>query len=548
MIPRQPEPPAIPGVIPSPPGPIRRACQLARRYWWEALPAYVAVPIGTAIELHAATNPGWGTPLFYSASATTLATAAYLARTHKPAAFGLGSAAGACTWATAVTAGAPTVPALIVGTAATIGASTQYWRLLGKTRADHRALERQQAHEVEMAQLAVMKAYAGAARIPGQRPEPAIETFDTAPEQRGTVPWQTPGNTTVRQPVPVGPNTDVDIVGGHILVAGRTRAGKSVILNGLISTLLDLEQQDALVVGIDMKFGGVEFRAYEHVGMRVAFNAADATALIDWVIEQAERRGAQLGVSFQDTGTIQKTWHADREGPHIVLVVDEVAELTRQAPKTAEKLETILAVTTGLGVTAILGTQLSSSGVFGGRTDGPANIDTVVCLGTKSPMHTRMILGEDATKMGFDAHLLEQQGEFYIRSHRHRRPVVDRSFDMTDRMLEDHLHSLGRRDTPTEREFEPVMFPPPAEQPERVRIDNATDLITDYLRNHGPATPEQVHAGLGLPDEKLKSVRVLMRRHANNGRFATVNDGRYKIPEGRATVGNIVRFPGRRNA
>ena len=551
----RPEPPALPpGVIATHQPWHRRAWDLACRYRWEALPYYAAGSWWLAVETYAIVDtPGAGEIAAFSgvAALSAAGTVASMVKGWGKAvvvSLGLTTSMGWAAWQAADPE--PAAGLIMLGPLAT-AAGIPYWRMLAKARAEQIQRQHeigQRDHEVELAKLSVIQAYAASGRIPGPRQQPEIETAPVeAAQPRDSIPWRPPGNTSVRQPVPIGPNTTIDIVGGHILIAGRTRAGKSVIENGLISTLLDLEEQDALVVGIDMKFGGVEFRPYSGVGMRVAYTPDAAEDLIDWVIEQARRRGEQLGVSFADTGSIRKTWHATPEGPQIVLVIDEVAELTRQAPKTAEKLETILAVTAGFGVTAVLATQLSSADVFNNRTNGPANIDTVVCLGTKSPLHTRMILGEDATKLGYEAHLLEQQGEFYVRSHRHRKPVVDRSFDQTPRILEEHLRSLGRGAVLLPPEDEPEAFAP---APDQVvpggRFEDASTKITAYLRAHGPATPQQIAEGLGRPDKEA-SIRTLCARHADTKVFGTDKRGTYWVTGAKTVRSNIVPFATRRN-
>lgn len=541
MIPRQPEPPAIPGVIPSPPGPIRRACQLARRYWWEALPAYVAIPIGTAIELHAATNPDWETPLFYSASATTLATAAYLARTHKPSAFGLGSAAGACAWATAVTAGAPTVPALIVGTAATIGASTQYWRLLGKTRADHRAVERQQAHDVEMAQLAVMKAYAGAARIPGQREAPTLEST-TGHGDLPTVEW--PGarpGLSIADPIPLSDHTSITLPGGHVLIGGGTDAGKSNLVHVIASTVIT--RRNARLLGIDMKPGAVELGIYRKAGARIASSKRDALDLLHWVRDEGIRRGEAMGATIHDDGTLTRSWTATEADPHLVLVIDELAELVDADAEAAKILKSHTRLLRAMGITVLAATQSPSRHVFGGDTDGRGQYGTRICVATYEPTQTNLILGQGAHGSGWRADQLDGRGSFLIQSRQHRDPEPDRAYLMTDRALAQHANNWALT-VPAHRDAEPEAFDEPAE-PAFETTGTTTGDILKYLAEH-TGTPAEVAAATSRNKD---SVRALMSKLTRDGHLISLGDGRYRAAKsGAAIAGNVIQIAGRRKA
>ena len=126
----------------------------------------------------------------------------------------------------------------------------------------------------------------------------------------------------------------------HVLVAGTTGSGKSVLLTGMLLSLLENTNPAQLeLLTIDLKNETLPvFSQAPHV-RKFAGDLASAEAVIDWLDNEKTRR--------IKTG--------DRE-PRIVLVIDELAELGRSKVAMGQ-LESLLSVGRSLRLHVIGATQ-----------------------------------------------------------------------------------------------------------------------------------------------------------------------------------------------
>lgn len=570
MIPTRPEPPALPGVIPPPPPWYRSAAVwLVRhigRLRFELAPIGGAAAYATAVDIYAATDnaaePVWA---FGIAAGGCAAVAGFLIAKEEPeatgranrstAAYRLGSASAACAWGCwQLASDSALVPGLILGSVATAVISIPYWRSLG---AKHEAAIQRAEHRLDrdtderIAQTRAMEAAfkARAKLIPGQREAPPLETVaDTAtqPGQFPVVHWPgAPTGLSINDPIALSDRTSITLPGVHILVGGGTDMGKSGILHCICCNVL--ARKDARLFIIDFKPNAVEHNIYRLAGVRVASTPAEATRMLKDISDEAHRRGDRLGATVQPDGSISyaTSWIPTPEDPQLVLVIDELAELTEKCPAAVAELRSHTRLLRALGETVIVGSQITSRQTTGGNTDARGQFGLRIGVRVFEKGQTNMIFGQGADGAGIRPDLLREPGEFLVHGRHHDGKTPDRAYLLTPQAIANHVarHIGGAISVP---EHEPEAFAAPdATKVDAGRIDNATELITDYLREHGPSTVEEVHHGLGLPPEKLISVRTLMRRHGNTGRFVTVNGGRYKLPK---TDGTVVRFRSRRNA
>ena len=134
----------------------------------------------------------------------------------------------------------------------------------------------------------------------------------------------------------------------HCLVAGTTGSGKSVLLTGMLVSLLENTNPAQLeLLTVDLKNETLPaFSAAPHV-RTFAGDLVSAEAVIDWLDREKTRRIA--------TG--------DRE-PRIVLVIDELAELGRSKVAMGQ-LESLLSVGRSLRLHVIGATQHPLASVIG---------------------------------------------------------------------------------------------------------------------------------------------------------------------------------------
>jgi S-DNA-T family DNA segregation ATPase FtsK/SpoIIIE len=220
----------------------------------------------------------------------------------------------------------------------------------------------------------------------------------------------------------------------HCLVAGTTGSGKSVGINAMILSLLyKAEARDVRLILIDPKM--LEMSVYEgipHLLCPVVTDMKQAANALNWCVGEMERRYklmSKLGVR-QLSGYNKKIEDAGERGeslpnpfsltpeapeplerlPHIVVVIDELADLMMVVGKKIEELIARLAQKArAAGIHLILATQRPSVDVITGLIK--ANIPTRLSFQVASKIDSRTILDQ----MGAEA-LLGQGDMLYLPS------------------------------------------------------------------------------------------------------------------------------------
>jgi S-DNA-T family DNA segregation ATPase FtsK/SpoIIIE len=203
----------------------------------------------------------------------------------------------------------------------------------------------------------------------------------------------------------------------HVLVAGTTGSGKSVGINAMILSLLyKAEARDVRLLMIDPKM--LEMSVYEgipHLLAPVVTDMRQAAHGLNWCVGEMERRYklmSKLGVRNL-AGYNHKIEEALEAGhsipnpfsltpdepeplerlPHIVVVIDELADLMMVVGKKIEELIARLAQKArAAGIHLILATQRPSVDVITGLIK--ANIPTRIAFQVSSKIDSRTILDQ----------------------------------------------------------------------------------------------------------------------------------------------------------
>ena len=179
----------------------------------------------------------------------------------------------------------------------------------------------------------------------------------------------------------------------HLLIAGATNTGKSVMINTLLVSLLYRNSPSELkLILVDPK--RVELGLYEgipHLLSPVIFEPTQTISALKWAVAEMERRLKLLAAnSARDIGEFNKQKNVDKM-PFIVIVIDELFDLMIVAGKDVEALiQRISQMARAVGIHLVLATQRPSVNVITGTIK--ANIPTRIALTTTSNVDSRTII------------------------------------------------------------------------------------------------------------------------------------------------------------
>ena len=194
----------------------------------------------------------------------------------------------------------------------------------------------------------------------------------------------------------------------HLLVAGSTGSGKSVAVNGIISSILMKARPDQVkFLMVDPKM--VELSVYNdipHLLIPVVTNPRKAAKALQKVVDERENRYelfSKFGVrNIAGYNAKVEDWNAQSQEkqiplPLIVVIVDELADLMMVASKEVEDAIIRLGQKArAAGIHMILATQRPSVDVISGLIK--ANVPSRVAFAVSSGTDSRTILDENGAE------------------------------------------------------------------------------------------------------------------------------------------------------
>lgn len=168
----------------------------------------------------------------------------------------------------------------------------------------------------------------------------------------------------------------------HLLIAGATGSGKSVVINGIITTSLQYSPEQVQYILIDPK--RVELVDYKPLPHTIVYASEPDTMV------QALQRAMNI---IEGRYTVMQRQHVKKySGSNDYIVIDELADLMTTNKKQVQPLiQRIAQIGRAANVHIIAATQCPLSAVI--PTPIKVNFDSRVGLRTRSKQDSRNILG-----------------------------------------------------------------------------------------------------------------------------------------------------------
>ncbi len=181
----------------------------------------------------------------------------------------------------------------------------------------------------------------------------------------------------------------------HLLIAGQTGSGKSVMINTLLTSLLYRNSpSDMKLILVDPK--QVEMAPYEdipHLLAPIITKPEECISALKWAVNEMERRYSLLAEEkLRDIKSYNQK-KKDEGMPYIVIVIDELADLMMIAARDVEALIVRLAQKArAVGIHLVLATQRPSVDVITGLIK--ANVPARIAFTVASQVDSRTILDQ----------------------------------------------------------------------------------------------------------------------------------------------------------
>jgi DNA segregation ATPase FtsK/SpoIIIE, S-DNA-T family len=177
----------------------------------------------------------------------------------------------------------------------------------------------------------------------------------------------------------------------HLLIAGATGAGKTVCVNGIISSILFKAKPDEVkFIMVDPKMVELAcFAGIPHLIHPIISEAKKAFVALNWAVEEMERRYRILAdAGCRNIAAYNKT---GKKLPYIVVIVDELADLMIVARESVETaIQRLAQLSRAVGIHLILATQRPSVDVITGVIK--ANLPSRVSFKVSAKVDSRTIL------------------------------------------------------------------------------------------------------------------------------------------------------------
>ncbi len=180
----------------------------------------------------------------------------------------------------------------------------------------------------------------------------------------------------------------------HLLVSGATGSGKSVCITAIAACLaMNNAPEDLRLVMIDSKMVELlRFNGLPHLFGKVETDIQRILGVLRWIVVEMEHRYRLLEAAHaRDLDAYNRKMARRKEGvtplPHIVVIVDELADMMMSAPdQTEHNLVRLAQMARATGIHLVVATQRPSTDVVTGliKANFPARISFAMASGVDS--------------------------------------------------------------------------------------------------------------------------------------------------------------------
>ncbi len=190
----------------------------------------------------------------------------------------------------------------------------------------------------------------------------------------------------------------------HLLIAGCSGSGKSVLVNSIIYTALYQTPDSLKLVLIDPK--RTELIDYKHLPhtLKYASEPRDIIAVLEWSVAEMESRYKSM----------QRKKQKKYSGSHIYIVIDEFADLmTTQKKESLPLLQRLAQLGRAANMHLIAATQRPTKDIVNGQIK--VNMDSRIALRCPTAQDSRNIINvngaEQLPRVGFGLYLTPERFE-----------------------------------------------------------------------------------------------------------------------------------------
>ncbi|HTB48464.1 MAG TPA: DNA translocase FtsK 4TM domain-containing protein [Verrucomicrobiae bacterium] len=287
----------------------------------------------------------------------------------------------------------------------------------------------------------------------------------------------------------------------HMLVAGQTGSGKSVMINTILTSLLYRNSPaDLKLILVDPK--RVELKPYDeipHLLTPVITEPEKCISALKWAVAEMERRYRALSEVGKRDIAAYNSLKKEEGMPYIVIVIDELADLMMMAARDVEALIVRIAQKArAVGIHLVLATQRPSVDVITGLIK--ANVPARIAFTTASQVDSRTIIDQVGAEK-----LLGQGDMLLLTSDMPKPKRVQGAYIGEDETTK--ITDFIRMQRPPQYDDEVVSQP--------VQLNGKGGVVADYGANE--ADDDMFRDAVGVVIENRKASTSLLQRRLRIG-------------------------------